>query len=320
MGLKNNPEINQFDSKDRARAFAFEMFEQAIDQQEGYKDFDDALINYRHSLKSEMEDFKQWPAEEVAKGLEFWDQIVASSTENGAKDLAWQEPIYVPLEDLSEEEIIKLPRSAFSYPEISTLTGAVRTAIYNNDPNSRARIDKLFSVLKQQWDWHKEYIRASHQEDGAKDELAQNLERLTFDELSESIHDPEGRLDDMFERWNETTDIPSSDIEEAMMLFLQDAELYQFKIDDYDPSYDFGTFIVPISASLEFDFDMGGLPSNIYSDEVDEAIRLFTDYDGDADYLLESETLFDMRDDAYKQIQVHMDSSTAVFYKPIGMR
>lgn len=61
--------------------------------------------------------------------------------------------IYVPLDDLTDEEIIALPRAAFDDSEWEELDEDLQEAIYENSEVDKARADAIAKFLKNQARW-----------------------------------------------------------------------------------------------------------------------------------------------------------------------
>lgn len=309
--MKNNPDTSSLTFSDFEKAIAIQYYKHAVEFQDDYEDgLDEALREGRNNVATEGAEVLIKPGVEGA--LVFYDLLVSGNECADADD-----PVFVPMGDLSDDEITSLPRKAFTDEEFKGLGSELRSKVYTNDEESSSRITRLFEELRKQWGWHQEQIRSEDNAEESLYALGNVLESMTDQELIESVtdHSLVTFFENVIERAGKLNNEQAVKIESSIATALQDVDNYMFRVDDYDESYDFGHLVHPIPAGHEFDLDYV-LPAYIYEDEIKEATDRLEEYDGDTYGLLNVGTLFLMKDDAYKQISVRVDPSTAVFYKP----
>lgn len=90
---------------------------------------------------------------------------------------------FVELDDLSWEEILKLPRAAFEPEEFDSLTEDEQETVRDNDEASQARMQKLIKLFTEPYDWvtdneDEDYIFEMVGTDGFENYLLENADHL----------------------------------------------------------------------------------------------------------------------------------------------
>lgn len=200
-----------------------------------------------------------------------------------------ESPIFVPLEDLTEAQIKKLPRSAFSEDEWEEVDEDVQEHIYETDEESQQRIAHLTGIFIQ------EYKRRTDEE-----HISQYETEHLYDMFEQFLAENAGDLikhydnsDDLIQKYIDEG-YAEEDVEEALNEVLSDNNMYRYEVEGESYYGHSGSmwFWQPIIVNLYIEIDQdhndGPTPREAlealapYPDELERAVKEINDETDDA--------------------------------------
>jgi len=136
-------------------------------------------------------------------------------------------PIFVPLEDLSEDEIVALPRKAFTTAEWDELDEEMQWQIYENSEVDRDRVRDLMEFLKGAYEYIKD---PAYYDEGSEIEVFEMWidDEYVIDRLVDNLDE----ADDILETYQEQG-FDEGEIREALREAVRNQNNWDTRIDDY---------------------------------------------------------------------------------------
>lgn len=245
----------------RAHSMALTNYTIAVDQRDDgdYRDLKDALRAYRENVADSADEAGYGSHEKVA-ALEFYDGLVKAN--KGSTNLR---AIAVPMDCLIHDEIIEMPRSAFTQEEFDALDIYDQEEIHEKDYDSRVRISEMSHSLMNRLDWIDEGYHDD--DDYFADILSDAVKRPDFFDI---IPDNDGSIQDLMDMYADILGV--SRVEEALMDRLSDADHYRKEhVDVYSSNN--SPFVIGIGRNFYLDGpdDINSLYS-AYPDEIQAAL------------------------------------------------
>ena len=178
--------------------------------------------------------------------------------------------VIVPIEEVPVEQLIQLPRSAFSQDEWDSLDEDVQEAIYENDVDSQARIAKFVELFVQAYKWANE----------PEDNYVIEREGEYFDQwlggqsprslVAKLQRYSRGDFEELVQPWV-AVGVDLDDINEALEEVVGDQGMYDLSVVNQDYNRAFYTLNVDEQQIYVHGRDIVDTAKGVYPDELERA-------------------------------------------------
>jgi hypothetical protein len=171
-------------------------------------------------------------------------------------------PVVKDLSEMTEDELLALPRSAFSDKEWDRLDEDIQARIVEGDPDSQARIDRMVDEFVKRHKWTTEF--QDHMRDSIQEDIDQQISQLSEPPSTEQTAT-------LYERF-QAEGYSDLQIEKALLEAFQDNNNYEYTwdTDQYGSTFFKGSY----SDSFYMErTDLDDLLDGMYENEIEEALE-----------------------------------------------